>query len=347
MLSVSVVIPIRNAARTLPHCLGALAQLDPAPHEIILVDNGSTDESLALIRAFAEDHAARDVRVLEEPRRGAAAARNAGLRAATGHVVVFIDADCAPDSKWLCPLLAPFADPAVGAVAGRVISAPAASTVELFSALYTLQLPDQPARSKGWTPWHGGYVTANMAVRTALLKELNGFDEQSVGGAACGSDYDLCARIYARGLDIVYVPEARVMHHHRTTLQGMLRQAFDYGKSHAYLLNRKWARGLWLDVPRRPLSWEGCPVHAWLDFASADKKVLAILVLGMVYGAALWLLPLYLLWLAVVTARQAGRAGLRVAPVAAIGLAGLLLLKSSAMTWGRWSGSIRYGVLCF
>ena len=51
--SVSVVVPVLNAARTLPGCLGALASLEPGPHEIVLVDNGSTDGSLGLLRGFA------------------------------------------------------------------------------------------------------------------------------------------------------------------------------------------------------------------------------------------------------------------------------------------------------
>ena len=78
MLRVSVVVPILNAARTLPACLKGLGQLDPAPEEIILVDNGSTDGSLSLLQELARNHAAKDARVLQEPRRGAAAARNAG-----------------------------------------------------------------------------------------------------------------------------------------------------------------------------------------------------------------------------------------------------------------------------
>ncbi|MGH7432183.1 MAG: glycosyltransferase family 2 protein, partial [Candidatus Methylomirabilales bacterium] len=77
MLNVSAVIPVRNAIRTLPDCLAALERLEPAPAEILLVDNGSTDGSLLLLRAFARDRAAERAQVLEEPRRGAAAARNA------------------------------------------------------------------------------------------------------------------------------------------------------------------------------------------------------------------------------------------------------------------------------
>src|SRR3989442_6762938 len=70
MLNVSVVVPIRNASRTLPACLAALERLEPPPMEIILVDNGSTDESLSLMRRVAHDHHSKRVRILEEQRRG-------------------------------------------------------------------------------------------------------------------------------------------------------------------------------------------------------------------------------------------------------------------------------------
>lgn len=344
MPTVSVVIPALNAARTLPFCLGAVARLDPAPAEIVLVDNGSLDGTLALLRAFERDHAARGVRTLQEARRGAAAARNAGIRAATGDVIALTDADCAPEPEWLRLLNEPFVDPAVGAVAGRVVAAPPASTLERFSALYTLQLPDRPARTTRWTPWEGGYPTANLAVRRRLLGELAGFDE-SVG--TYGEDYDLCARLYARGAQIVYAPEARVAHHHRTTLVGMLRQAFGMGRGHPYLLHRHLRRGLWLDLPRWPLVWTGCPVRAWVDLASADKKLVALLAVGAAYGPAFWLLPLYAIWLAAAAHRRAQRAGASIPAAAALGLGGLLVLKSAAMTAGRWWGSLKYGALCF
>lgn len=343
MLSISVVVPVRNAAPTLPRCLAALGRLDPAPDEAILVDNGSSDTGPELMRAFAREAGGSRVRLVEEPRRGAAAARNAGIRAAKGDVVAFTDADCAPEASWLAYLGRPFAEPGVGAVAGQVVSAEAASTVELFSALYTLQLPDRPARHRAWTPWAGAYPTANFAVRSGLLAQLGGFDE-AVG--IYGEDYDLCARLYACGAEIVYVPEARVAHRHRTTVAAMLRQAFGFGRSHPYLLRRHAPRGLWVDLPRRPLAWPGSPVRAWLDLAAADKKALALLAVGAAWRPALALLPLYAAWLAVAAARRARRAGAPVSPGAALALAGLLLAKSAAMTAGRWWGSVKYGAVC-
>ena len=343
MLSVSVVVPIRNAARTLPHCLAALERLDPAPFEIILVDNGSTDESLALIRAFAGDHAAKGVRVLEEPRRGAAAARNSGAWVAAGDVIAFTDADCAPDPSWLRMLTEPFGDSSVLAVAGRVLAAPASTALELFSALYTLQSLDKSARHHRWTPWEGGFSTANFAVRCGSFKQIGGFDEEV---EIYGEDYDLCARLYDRNAVIVYTPDARVRHHHRTTLSGLLCQAFGFGRSHPYLLRRHAVAGLWLDFPVRSFFLSGFPMPAWIDLASADKKTMAILGVGFLYKPVLYLWVLYALWLAVSAYHRATQRGISVSAMEAFGLAGLLLMKSAAMTAGRWWGSLKYGAIC-
>src|SRR2546422_593472 len=86
MLNISVVVPIRNASRTLPACLAALERLEPPPMEIILVDNGSTDESLSLMRRFAHAHHSKRVKILEEQRRGAAAVPQVSLPSSSdGH----------------------------------------------------------------------------------------------------------------------------------------------------------------------------------------------------------------------------------------------------------------------
>ncbi len=342
MLSVSVVIPVRNAACTLPACLAALERLDPAPLEILLVDNGSTDGSLPLVQAFAWKHLSTKTQILEVPRRGAAAARNAGIQIAKGDLIAFMDSDCAPDPHWLRHLTDPFSDPTVGAVAGRVVGAIQASTVELFSALYTLQSPNRPSRWKQWTPWGGGYHTANLAVRRAMLQEVGGFDESMM----TGEDHDLCARLYERGAEIAFVSAARVAHYHRTTLAGMLRQAFGFGQGHADLLRRHTARGLWVDLPRHPVFWSRCPIRAWVNLASADKKVLAILALGALYGPLFFLLPIYGVWLAGSSRRRAREMVGSVSLSATLKLAGFLVLKSSAMTLGRWWGSVKYRVIC-
>jgi GT2 family glycosyltransferase len=341
VLNVSVVVPILNAVRTLPFCLAALEKLQPAPREVILVDNGSSDGSLELIQRYAQ-HDLERTRIIQEPRRGVSVARNAGIRSAQGEIIAFTDSDCAAEADWLMHLHKPFSDAAVGAVAGRVLGHSSRAPIELFSSLYTFQTSDEVRRHSTWSPWAGGYPTANLAVRRHLLEELNGFDE----GFQTGEDYDLCARLYGRGCSLIYIPKARVVHQHRTSLQGLLRQAFGFGRAHAQLLQRHVPKGLWLEFPRCSFTWSACPISAWIDGASPDKKLVALLGLGLLY-APCWGLPLlYSAWLVGAAKRRAARAGHSISVVLAGQLAALLVLKASAMTAGRWYGAVGHRVVC-
>ena len=338
----SVVIPVLDAARTLPRTLAALEALSPAPDEIVLVDNGSADDTPARLHAYAATAPAKVV-VLRESRRGASTARNTGARAATGDVVVFTDADCCPRPDWLAALRAPLADATVGAVAGRLASTPPRGVVETFSSLFTLQAPAAPARHTRWTPWAGGFPTANLAVRRDLLARVGGFDESV---AIYGEDYDLCARLYEAGVAIVYTPDAVVEHQHRVALRSMIRQAFGFGRSHAWLMRRHVRRGLWLTLPRVSLVRERFPVALWIEAASPDKKTLALLALGLLWPPSLVLLPLYGGWLWWEMTRRARARGLAVSWLGRWGLVGCLLAKAAALTGGRWWGSLRHGRAC-
>jgi glycosyltransferase involved in cell wall biosynthesis len=91
----SVVIPARDAARTLPRVLDALAVREPRPLEVIVVDGGSSDETARI----AEEHGARVV--APGGRSFAGGARNAGWEQVRGEAVVFLDADVVPGTGWL------------------------------------------------------------------------------------------------------------------------------------------------------------------------------------------------------------------------------------------------------
>jgi glycosyltransferase involved in cell wall biosynthesis len=117
----SVVIPARNAGRSLPRVLAALASQEPAPLEVIVVDDASTDATAAVAR----DAGARVVAT--EGRRFAGGARNTGWRAAQGDLVVFLDADAVPTPGWAAALVSAAAQ-FPGAIVGcaRAITAPSA-----------------------------------------------------------------------------------------------------------------------------------------------------------------------------------------------------------------------------
>lgn len=103
MASVSVVIPVRNDERLLERCLTALAQQTVAPDEIIVVDNGSTDRSASVARAFG-------ARVVDEPRIGIPFAAAAGYDSALGEIIARCDADTIVKPDWIDTLSSALAD---------------------------------------------------------------------------------------------------------------------------------------------------------------------------------------------------------------------------------------------
>ena len=143
--SVSVVIPVLDGAATIGDTLTGLMNQAPGPlaAEILVVDNGSTDDTRAIVEKFP-------VELLSETKPGPAAARNRGLHAARGAVVAHLDADTLPTRRWLAEIAAPFADPAVTQVAGRMLSYRPSTPAERYYAQYFLDREEENASADGF-----------------------------------------------------------------------------------------------------------------------------------------------------------------------------------------------------
>jgi glycosyltransferase involved in cell wall biosynthesis len=156
--AVSVIVPARNAARTIGETLAALARQDlPEPYEVVVVDDGSDDETAALAERFGGA-----VRVVRSEGRGPGPARNAGATASRAPVLAFTDADCAPTPGWLQTGMAALSD--ADLVQGRVEPDPGAQL--------------GPFDHTVWVVGESGlYETANLFVRRDLFERLGGFED--------------------------------------------------------------------------------------------------------------------------------------------------------------------------
>ncbi|MGQ9502588.1 MAG: glycosyltransferase, partial [Anaerolineae bacterium] len=213
----SVIIPVYNGAATLPACLEALQQqtIDPHRYEVIVVDDGSTDGSADIARHFG-------VRLIRQPHRGAAAARNAGLLAARGELVLFTDADCSPAPNWIEQMTKALENPKVDGVKGAYRT----HQRGFIPRFVQLEYEDRYDRMVGREAID--FVdTYAAAYRRSVLLNVGGFDEAFPGAAV--EDIDLSYRLAAQGHWLVFNPHAIVYHHHPTTLQSYLRRKAIYG----------------------------------------------------------------------------------------------------------------------
>ena len=198
---VSVVVATHNRSDRLRQLLGALrTQTVPRDRfEVIVVDDGSCDETPDVLRLESDRGLIRLRTVRRPDGAGPATARNAGWPLARAPLVAFTDDDCRPAPTWLERILAT-ADAAPGAAVQGVTRA-APDELHRFSVFArTLEVTE-----------HGPYYeTCNMAYPRAVLERLGGFD--GTYRRAGGEDTDLAWRALARGTDIVFAPDAVVYH---------------------------------------------------------------------------------------------------------------------------------------
>ncbi len=226
----SVVIAAYNAAHTLGEQLESLALQQPAQGwEILVCDNGSTDGTRELVRAWEKDLPA--LRLLDaSARRGPAAARNEGARHATGRSLLFCDADDVVGQGWVRAMQEALRSHTF--VAGR-LEWQRLNDAELLRAR---PLPQQGAGLQVSTliPGLRHAGAGNMGIRRELFLRVGGFCVD----APTLEDTDLCWRVQLAGQPLVEVPEAVVHVRLRPSVRGTVRQAFSYGRGERWLTER-------------------------------------------------------------------------------------------------------------
>jgi glycosyltransferase involved in cell wall biosynthesis len=248
---VTVVVPARDAAATLPATLAGLAaQRGAPPFEVVVVDNGSSDDT----QEIAERSEVVD-RLLRRPRgEGPGAARNDGVAAARAELVAFVDSDCVPEPGWLAAGVAAIASGA-DLVQGRVDPDPS-TPAGPFDRTLSVQSE------------YGLYETANMFVRKKLFHEIGPFvDFVGAGGRPFGEDAWWAWRARRAGARTAFAPDAIV---HHAILPGDLRT---WVADHGY---RVWFPSLVSRVPelRSAFLWNRVFLNA--RTASFDAAVAGV-----------------------------------------------------------------------
>jgi len=215
---VSFVLPVLDGERWLAPVLDAvLAQDDGRPFEVLIIDDGSHDDSRAIAERFLETGRAR---LVEGPGRGAAAALNLGISQARHPLVAQVDQDVILDPGWLALLAAELDEPSVAAAQGYYRTDP---TAPLWERIAGRELETRYARIRAREVDH--VCTGNSLYRAEALRQVGLFDE-SMG---YGYDNDMSYRLAAAGHRLVFCRQARSVHRWRRGLVPYLRQQYGLG----------------------------------------------------------------------------------------------------------------------
>ncbi len=272
---VTVVIPNWNGEAHLPTCLESLRRQTFRDFEVIVVDNGSTDGSLALL---ARDYPEVQVLALGE-NRGFAGACNAGIRAARGEFIVLLNNDTEAEPHWLEEVVAAFRrHPEAGLVASKMLLFDRRDVLHTAGDYY--RVDGRPGNRGVWETDRGQYdreeyvfsaCGGSAAYRRAMLEGVGLLDEDFF--YSC-EDVDLAWRAQLAGWRCIYAPRAVVYHKLSATGGGVTASFYD-GRNFIYLLVKDYPGDLWRRYWRAilraqfRLAWEA--LRAWRGAAARAR----------------------------------------------------------------------------
>jgi glycosyltransferase involved in cell wall biosynthesis len=224
---VSVIIPVYNGEALIENCIKHLSSQNYPKDklEIIVVDNNSTDNTYEIARKCG-------IITLICKTKGPSAARNMGIKAAAGDLLLFTDADCLADVNWvinhvLAQLYFEAVNPAVKLIGGGI----GGKNGNLWAVCDDIcsWAEFNPSLPPGIIERH--HPTANISISRNIADEMGGFDEVLL----TGEDFAFCSKIREKGYQMFFVPDAKVLHINRTTFRGVMRHHLEWSE-HSYKL---------------------------------------------------------------------------------------------------------------
>jgi glycosyltransferase involved in cell wall biosynthesis len=264
---VSIILRSFNEGWALRDTLPALQAQDYKRWELIVIDSGSTDGSVALIEQMRPRHFIR----IEPHEYNPGRVLNCGMSLARFEAGIFLNADATPQgSGWLRPLVKALADPHVAAAFGRQVPRPGCRAAFRHDYERCFGPRRESAR------WEHFFSMASSGIRKDVWKR-RGFNER----LQYSEDDEYTRWCVAHGYRIAYVPQSVVMHSHDYTLPQVWRRSFGEGKALAAVWPRSatdwnwarsvalgWARDVWRDLwfclrKRRLHEWPGAMRIRW------------------------------------------------------------------------------------
>ncbi len=211
---VSLVVTVRNEATSLPALLASIAAQTQVPDEVVVVDGGSTDGTVAVLQAFATKQPKLNVHIIEQPG-NIAVGRNTGIKAARHDWIAMTDAGCVLEKNWLCELLLQQQKTHASIVAGYAVGNPQ-SAFETAVVPYALVMPDRvdPAQ----------YLPAarSLLLHKPVWQQLGGFPEH----VSVSEDYAFARAARAAGVTLSFAQTAVVRWRPRSSLLSFFRMIY-------------------------------------------------------------------------------------------------------------------------
>jgi|GEM_PF-3250054 len=260
---ISIIIPVKNGARHVKGCIDSIlsTRTSDTEIEVIVVDNGSTDETVELL-------AERDVSILREETPGPYAARNRGAKVARGDILAFTDIDCRVDPHWAASIRS--AMKRSDAVCGMSLGAEGGDIARLIQERYQKNIDNRIA-SRPPLPI---FDTRNAAIRRDVFMKVGGFDTrfQDIADDLLG----IMARIH--GYNVEFEPGMVVTHIHPESLVDVAGRQIRHGK-YIPMVRRFYGE----DVRR---FFPGLNRYDFLDRPGTLFRIAATALFGLSYVAA-------------------------------------------------------------
>ena len=282
---VSIIVCSYNGAKTLGDCLRSLDALNYPNYEIVLVDDGSKDNTQEVVREFEKQrlegdalsspkyslgkkdqgddgalpssNALPDFKNIVQKNMGLSFARNEGARRSTGEIVAYTDSDCMADPDWLYYMVSTLLSGDYAGVGGPNISPPAVDWIQAAVAAS----PGGPSHVLLSDVVAEHIPGCNMAFHRWAFEMVGGFDTEY---RKAGDDVDFCWRLQTNGQVIAFSPSAIVWHYRRFTLTAFRKQQEGYGEAESMLRFKH----LIFFGPTGTIKWKGqiygAPRFTWL-----------------------------------------------------------------------------------
>ncbi|MDD5645025.1 MAG: glycosyltransferase [bacterium] len=281
--SISIIIPALNEEHHISPCLDSILSQTRRHIEVIVVDNGSADNTAKITERFSNRDAR--VRLIREDRKGVVYAKNRGIEEAAGDFIAFTDADCVAIVSWLGSLVRHFDDLKIGSVRGPNILPKEDTDIgniikEAFSFFFPFGRKHCDfGRSSGDVDFN---PSCNVMYRKEVFRKTGLFNPDMYPL----EDEDMALRLRKEGYQILCDPDAIVYHYKKTEISDVFKLAFRFGRSHAAFFKKGHKTGIfrWAALA---LLFNICVVSLIILLILPETVFIACLILSSVLAAGL------------------------------------------------------------